>query len=154
MQENAFRNHFQTGGGADGTFLTHAVAHQFANILTDQARKIAGKGARGNTAGFQKEDSVVVAPAGMQQPEGDAAAFARTRRRADDGVAAAGKRLEQRGAESVNGRCREQGGGAGHAKLPCVQEAAATWPEAPYSRTGGSCAFLLEICYAPVYSDF
>lgn len=106
-RENAFRDDLKARRGADGAFLTHAVPHKTADILAEQARGVAGKGARRHPARLQQENPVVVAPVGVQQPEGDAAAFSRARRGADHGAVAVGKRSEQGRAQRVYGRCRE-----------------------------------------------
>ena len=105
-RQNAFGDDFQTGSGADGAFLTHAVAHQPADILAKQARGIAGKSPRRHPARLQQENFAVPAPVGVEQPERNAAAFARAGRGADNGVPAPGKGLKQGRAQRVNGRCR------------------------------------------------
>ena len=100
-REHALGDNLHAGVVADAAFITHAVAHKTARFFTQQGRHIARQRAGRHAPWFKQQNAAALKPGLPHKPEGNAAAFARSRQGAEHQIAALGQRIQNFCARSV-----------------------------------------------------
>ena len=93
-REHALGDNLHAGALADAAFITHAVAYKTARFFTQQGRHIARQRAGRHAPWFKQQNAAILKPGLPHEPEGDAAAFARSRQGAEHQIAALGQRIQ------------------------------------------------------------
>ena len=93
-RKHALGDNLHAGAVADAAFITHAVAYKTAWFFTQQGGHIARQRAGRHAPWFKQQNAAILKPGLPHEPEGDAAAFARSRQGAEHQIAALGQRIQ------------------------------------------------------------
>ena len=104
-REHALGDNLHAGAVADAAFVPHAVAHRAARFLTQQGRHIARQRAGRHAPRFKQQNAAAFKPGLPHEPEGDAAALARSRLCAEHQILALSQRFQNFCARSIKWTC-------------------------------------------------
>ncbi len=84
--QDALGQDLDAGTGSDPALEADLIAHRLAQVLAEQGRHVRGGEASGGAAWFQHEDAPARQPVLIEEGQGDAGGFARTRGGLEQGM--------------------------------------------------------------------